>query len=72
MQDDQELLGYQLPSILDEEEFIEEEPMAMEEGSFEENLAEILDETTLNKIAGRLLDDIEDDYLSRKDWEMGL
>ena len=37
-----------------------------------ENLAEKLPEGVLSKISSRLIDDIENDIISRKDWEDGL
>lgn len=70
---------YQLPSILDQiniedislddevEQFIQPEFLG-----HNENLAEKLSEVVLNKISARLIDDIENDMISRKDWESGL
>lgn len=71
---------YQLPSILDSIN-IEDITLDDEEtGQFiqpsflghNENLAEKLSEGVLNRIAARLIDDIENDLISRKDWEDGL
>jgi hypothetical protein len=39
------------------------------EGDFNENLADILDEGTIQSIAGDLAEDISNDLASRKDWE---
>lgn len=70
---------YQLPSI----ETISQNPMMPFEedeeqfrepvfGGHNENLAEILTESALNKISGDLIDDIESDFRSRKEWEESL
>ena len=40
-----------------------------DEDSFGENLAELMDEGELMSIAGDLVEDIENDRNSRKDWE---
>lgn len=71
---------FQLPSILDQINIEDisiddEEPEQFIQPSFSghnENLAEKLSEGVLNKIAARLIDDIENDIISRKDWETGL
>lgn len=72
---DQDLF-YILPSIDSlHEEIIEEQPEfeeTSEQRDFHENLAETLPENILNKISGQLIDAIDDDILSRKDWEIGL
>ncbi len=71
---------FQMPSILDQ---INIEDITLEDedndqfiqpsfSGHNENLAEKLPESVLNKIAGRLLDDIDNDLISRKDWEAGL
>ena len=39
-----------------------------EDDSFDENLAEVLDEDVIQGIVSELLDDYEDDVASRKDW----
>jgi hypothetical protein len=39
------------------------------EGDFNENLADVLDEGTIQSIAGDLAEDISNDLASRKDWE---
>ena len=39
------------------------------EGDFNENLADILDEGTIQSLAGDLAEDISNDLASRKDWE---
>lgn len=44
----------------------------VEESFFNENLAEILSEGVLQRIAGDLIEDIDDDFESRKEWEQGL
>ena len=71
---------FQMPSILDEidlssispdeeatEQFIQ--PTYKGHG---ENLAEVFKEGTLDRIASSLINDIENDIISRKDWEDGL
>lgn len=73
---------YQLPSILDQINIqdisFDEEDEAVEQfiqpnfSGHNENLAEKLPESVLNKISSRLIDDIENDIISRKDWEDGL
>lgn len=70
---------FQLPSILDQINLSEispdEDPDQFIQPSFKghnENLAEKLSETVLNKISARLIDDIENDIISRADWESGL
>jgi hypothetical protein len=69
---------YQLPSLEtlydEEQEGMEDEDYIEDFGSenFNDNLAKTLPESTLQKIAGELLDAIEDDFLSRKEWEVGL
>jgi hypothetical protein len=70
---------FQMPSILDqiniEEISLDDDNDQFIQPSFSghnENLAEKLPEGVLNKIAGRLIDDIENDLISRKDWESGL
>lgn len=40
-----------------------------EDGGFDENIAEVLDEGTLSEIAGELLGDYDNDLNGRKDWE---
>ena len=40
-----------------------------QENKFNENLAEIIPEAVLNKIASQLLEDIENDIESRREWE---
>ena len=47
---------------------IEIDPDEAEEGEFNENLAETLDEGQLLELAGDLLDEFEEDISSRKDW----
>jgi hypothetical protein len=49
-----------------EQDLLEEEP-ENEEG-FEDNLAEYIDDGTLQSLAGELLSDFEEDLSSRKDW----
>ena len=39
------------------------------EGDFNENLADVLDEGTIQSLAGDLAEDISNDLASRKDWE---
>lgn len=73
---------YQLPSILDqiniEDISFNEDDEAVEQfiqpnfSGHNENLAEKLPDSVLNKISSRLIDDIENDIISRKDWEDGL
>lgn len=70
---------FQLPSILEQininEISVDENNDQFSQPSYEghnENLAEKLSETVLNKISARLIDDIENDIISRKDWELGL
>ena len=73
---------YQLPSILDqisiEDISFDEDDEAVEQfiqpnfSGHNENLAEKLPESVLSKISSRLIDDIENDIISRKDWEDGL
>src|ERR1700678_3197801 len=70
---------FQLPSILDQinlsEISVDDDVDQFIQPSFKghnENLAEKLSETVLNKISARLIDDIENDVISRKDWESGL
>ncbi len=73
---------YQLPSILNqmniEDISFDEDDEAVEQfiqpnfSGHNENLAEKLPESVLNKISSRLIDDIENDIISRKDWEDGL
>lgn len=70
---------FQLPSILDQINLSEISPEddvdQFIQPSFKghnENLAEKLGETVLDKISARLIDDIENDIISRKDWESGL
>lgn len=70
---------FQLPSILDQINLsdisVDDDTEQFIQPSFKghnENLAEKLSETVLNKISARLIDDIENDIISRKDWESGL
>jgi hypothetical protein len=70
---------FQLPSILDqvniEEISLDDEIPKFIQPDFsghDENLAELLDEHVLDKISAALIDDIENDIISRKDWEDGL
>lgn len=75
----QEDFLFQLPSILQQ---INEEPQDEEDFSDQfiqptysghnENLAEVLPEVVIQKISANLIDDIENDILSRSDWENGL
>lgn len=67
---------FQLPSILDQvnlnEIETEEEEHQFVPSSYkghDENLAEVLPDATLNKISASLMSAIEDDILSRKEWE---
>lgn len=70
----------QLPSILDQVNLAEisiedEDPNLFNQPDYsghDENLAEKLNESVLDKIASVLLDDIENDLISRKEWEDGL
>ena len=72
---------FQLPSILDQvniadisigdDEAVEQFIQPTFSGH-NENLAEILPEGVLNRIAASLIDNIENDIISRKDWEDGL
>jgi hypothetical protein len=50
-----------------EQDLLEEEAPENEEG-FEDNLAEYIDDGTLQSLAGELLSDFEEDLSSRKDW----
>ena len=69
-----------LPSILDQinlsEISIDDEAVEQfrqpDFSGHNENLAEKLPEGVLNRISARLIDDIENDIISRKDWEDGL
>lgn len=69
---------YQAPSILEQynlEDIVIEEPepfMSPSLKGHDENLAVSLPSSILSKIAGMLCDAIEEDKLSRKDWEDGL
>lgn len=83
MQNDQDVFQedhlFQLPSILDqikiEDLNVDDEIpkfIPLDFVGHNENLAEILDEHVLDKIAGALIDDIENDIISRKDWEDNL
>ena len=84
MTDDQDVFQedhlLKLPSILDQINIADiniddENQELFMQPSFEghdENLAEKLSESTLDKIAARLIDDIENDLISRKDWEDSL
>jgi hypothetical protein len=70
---------YQLPSILEQVNFDDtNEDIASEQfmqpvfAGHNENLGEVLPETVLQKISADLIDDIENDITSRKDWENGL
>lgn len=47
---------------------IELEPGEDEEGEFNENLADVLDEGQLTELAGDLLGEFDEDISSRKDW----
>jgi len=47
---------------------IEIDPDAMEDDEFNKNLAEDMDESMLEELAGELLEDFEGDLSSRKDW----
>lgn len=66
---------YQVPSIADIEiniEEIEQEPQEFITPSLQghnENLAEILPHSTLTRLSGRLIELIEEDIQSRKQWE---
>lgn len=50
----------------------DEEDENPELSDFYENLADKMDETLLNKIAAELLDDVDQDKESRREWEQGV
>jgi hypothetical protein len=70
---------YQVPSLQEQynrdqtdEEMASEQFIQPVFAGHNENLANVLDETVLTKISANLIDDIENDLSSRKDWENGL
>ena len=50
------------------EVMLEKEKKSKKDGDFDENLAEVLDEGVLNQLAGELIEYVEADISSRKDW----
>jgi hypothetical protein len=65
---------YSLPSILEQESEQDDQAFELEEYEYnhDDNLAETLPSHVLTRITGQLLDAIEDDFLSRTQWEDGL
>ena len=53
----------------DGEEVLDLESTEIEAPSFDANLAEFMDDSELQSIADELLDDFDNDNMSRKDWE---
>ena len=53
----------------DGEEVFDLESTEIEAPSFDANLAEFMDDSELQSIADELLDDFDNDNMSRKDWE---
>jgi hypothetical protein len=77
--DFQEDYLYQVPSLQElfnrdqtDEEMASEQFIQPKFSGHDENLAEVLNEHVLDKISAALIDDIENDIISRKDWEDGL
>lgn len=71
---------FQLPSILDQtamtlpdmEDEDEKQFIPLPLTGHNENLAEVLSKATLDKISAELVEGIEEDFDSRKEWESGL
>ena len=62
------LMGIEVLISEDDDEFEEEEETEADEDGFNENLAEVLDDSVLASIATDLIDEFQADVDSRKDW----